>query len=306
MFQSAPGITGRNRTEEVTPLPFSIVPLKGEVSNRSLFSMNRMARIAWVAALIAVPSAHAGPLEDALAQTAELRASVKTQQERIARLEAQTQNKGVIGLLNEVEALKAEMARLRGFQEEQAYQMDVAEKRVKDLFIDLDTRVNQLRDMTNRATPAQGEAIRLQPAQSLANVPTPTAPVVPVDPEEESRAYGAAHALVKGGKYQEAAQAMQEFLVKYPKGTLAPNAVYWRGFSQVNLGDFPGAATSYQKLIDDYPTSSKAPDAMLSLARARIQSNELALARVVLDQLIAKYPISKAAATGKKLLATFN
>ncbi|MDO9226898.1 MAG: tol-pal system protein YbgF [Pseudomonadota bacterium] len=265
--------------------------------------MNRMARIAWVAALIAVPGAHAGPLEDALAQTAELRTSVKTQQERITRLEAQAQNKGVIGLLNEVEALKAEMARLRGFQEEQAYQMDVAEKRVKDLFIDLDTRVTQLKGMANRVTPVQGEAIRLQPAQSLANVP---APIVPVDPEEESRAYSAAHGLVKGGKYQEAAQAMQDFLVKYPNGTLAPNAVYWRGFSQVNLGDFPGAATSYQKLIDDYPTSSKAPDAMLSLARARIQSNELALARVVLDQLIAKYPISKAAATGKKLLATLN
>jgi len=45
---------------------------------------------------------------------------------------------------------------------------------------------------------------------------------------------------------------------------------------------------------------------MLSLARARIQSNELAQARTTLEQLIAKYPTSKAAATGKKLLATLN
>jgi hypothetical protein len=34
MFQSTP-VTGRNGTEEVTPLPCRIIPLKGEVSNRS-------------------------------------------------------------------------------------------------------------------------------------------------------------------------------------------------------------------------------------------------------------------------------
>lgn len=261
--------------------------------------MSKMARIAWVAAFLAASGAHAGPLEDALAR---LEKNMQAQQERMARLEAQVENKGVIGLYNELEALKTEMARLRGFQEEQAYQMDIAEKRVKDLFVDLDTRLAQVKELASRPAPAPADTIRLQPAQSLANVPV----VAAVDSGDEARDYGAAHALVKGGKYQEAAQAMQSFLDHYPSGSLAPNALYWKGFSQVNLGDFVGAAASYQKLIDDFPTSSKAPDAMLSLARARIQSGELVLARGVLDQLIVKYPISKAAATGKKLLATLN
>jgi hypothetical protein len=43
MFQSTP-VTGRNRTEEVTPLPCLIIPLKGEVSNRKVFSMNKILR----------------------------------------------------------------------------------------------------------------------------------------------------------------------------------------------------------------------------------------------------------------------
>ncbi|MDR1367832.1 MAG: hypothetical protein LBJ76_03835, partial [Candidatus Accumulibacter sp.] len=34
MFQSTP-VNGRNRMEEVTPLPSAIIPLKGEVFNRS-------------------------------------------------------------------------------------------------------------------------------------------------------------------------------------------------------------------------------------------------------------------------------
>ena len=266
--------------------------------------MNKMVRIAWATVLLAVPCAHAGTVEDALARTVELQKNMQAQQERMARLESQLQNQGVIGLLNQIEALKAEVARLRGFQEEQAYQMEVAEKRVKDLFMDLDTRLNQVKELASRQAPMQADSIRLQPAQTLANVPVAAPPAA--DPDAESRTYGAAHALVKSGKYKEAVQAMQAFLEQYPSGSLAPNAVYWMGFSQVNLGDFPAAAAAYQKLIDDYPSSSKAPDAMLSLARARIQSNELAQARTTLEQLIAKYPISKAAATGKKLLATLN
>lgn len=39
MFQSAP-VTGRKGLGEVTPLPNPITPLKGEISNRVLFSMN--------------------------------------------------------------------------------------------------------------------------------------------------------------------------------------------------------------------------------------------------------------------------
>jgi hypothetical protein len=45
MFQSTP-VTGRQRhSEELTPLPNVIIPLKGEVSNRSQFSMSLKERI---------------------------------------------------------------------------------------------------------------------------------------------------------------------------------------------------------------------------------------------------------------------
>ena len=266
--------------------------------------MNKMLRTVCIAASLGASCAHAGPAEDALARAGELQKSLQAQQERIAHLESQLQNQGVIGLLNEVEALKAEIARLRGNQEEQSYQMDVAEKRVKDLFVDLDTRINQIKEMASRPAPAQADTIHLQPAQALSSMPPDAATVV--DSDAESRAYAAAHTLVKSGKYKEAVQSMQTFLSQYPSGRLAPNAFDRMGFSQVNLGDFPGAANSYQRLISDYPNSPKAPDAMLSLARARIQSNELTQARAMLEQLATKYPASKAAITAKKLLATLN
>jgi tol-pal system protein YbgF len=265
--------------------------------------MNTMVRLALIGVVLAGPCAHAGPAEDALVRVGELQKTQQAQQEQLARLDAQMNNQGMISLLNQVEALKAEIARLRGFQEEQAYQMDVAEKRVKDLFLDLDTRLNEVKELVSRPLPPQSDSVRLQSAHTLTNAP---AAAPSLDPDAEARAYGGAHALVKAGKYRDAVRAMQSFLEQYPGGSLAPNAVYWMGFSQVNLGDFSAAATAYQKLIDEYPTSSKAPDAMLSLARARIQTNEMPQARTTLEQLIDKYPVSKAASAGKKLLATLN
>ncbi len=249
------------------------------------------------AGLAVAGSVQAGPAEDALAQAAELRRSLVAQEERVSRLEAQLQNQGLLNLLNQVEALKAEIARLRGGQEEQAYRLEAADKRTRDLFADLDVRVKEIASRPPAPSP---DAVRLQASQSLV---TPAAPA-PIDSEAEARAYEAGHSLVKAGKYKEAVAAFQAFLKQYPSGALAANALYWIGFSHVGLSDFKGALQSYQRLLKEYPSSPKAPDALLSLARAQVQMNEVEPARSNLEQLVAKYPQSKAAESGKKLLAT--
>lgn len=252
-----------------------------------------------VALLVAEP-AFAGPLEDAIARMTELSQLVQTQSERIARLESQMQNQGLLGLLNQVEALKADVARLRGGQEEQAYRLENADKRVKDLFLDLDERTKELE---SRPIAGPVDAIRLQTSQSL--VVTPLAPKA--ESESEASSYEVAHGLIKAGKYKEAILAFQQFVSQYPTGTLAANALYWIGISQVTgLSDFKAAAESYQRLLKNYPTSPKVPDTLLSLARAQIQLEEKDQARETLNRLLSKHAASKAAENGKKLLATLN
>ena len=246
---------------------------------------------------MAAGAAFAGPAEDALAQAADLRRSLVSLYERIGRLESQLQNQGLLNLLNQVEALKAEVARLRGGQEEQAYRQETADKRTRDLFADLDVRIKEL---ASRPPP---DAMRLQVSPSL--VASPALPPVstPTDSEAEARLYEDAQALVKSARYQDAVAAFQAFLKQYPKGALAANAVYWIGFSHVGLSDLSAASQSYQRLLKEYPNSAKAQDAMLSLARVQVQMNEPDLARDTLEQLISKYPQSRAAENGKKLLA---
>jgi tol-pal system protein YbgF len=245
----------------------------------------------------------AGPMEDASARVSELNKIVQAQSDRIAKLEAQLQNQGLLSMLNQLEALKSDVAMLRGTQEEQAHRLDLADKRGKDLYADLDER---LKDVANRPMSAPADSIRLQPSQSLIGAPAgPASPAASADGEAEAKAYEVAHGLIKAGKYKEAIGAFQAFLNQYPTSALAPNALYWMGISQVTgLSDFKAAAESYQRLLKDFPVSPKAPDALLSLARAQVQLDDKEAARTTLNQLQTKYPLSKAAENGKKLLAT--
>src|SRR5512135_3625214 len=64
---------------------------------------------------------------------------------RLGKLEAaMQQNQPLLDLLKEVEALKAEIARLRGQSEVQANQLDTLGKRQNDLYADLDQRLAEL------------------------------------------------------------------------------------------------------------------------------------------------------------------
>jgi tol-pal system protein YbgF len=245
----------------------------------------------------------AGPAEDAVARVSELNKLVQVQSDRISRLESQLQNQGLLGMLNQVEALKSDVARLRGAQEELAHRLEMSDKRTKDLFVDLDER---LKEVASRPVAAPTDAIRLQPSQSLVVTAAPPGlPLTTADSEAEARSYEVAHALIKAGKYKEAIGAFQSFLNQYPTGPLAANALYWMGISQVTgFSDFKSAAESYQRLLKDFPASPKVPDALLSLARAQIQLEDKETARATLNLLLAKHPVSKAAENGKKLLAT--
>lgn len=247
-------------------------------------------------------SAWAVSADDLAQKMGDLQKGLQSQDSRLGRLESQLQNQGLLNLLNQVEALKAEVARLRGSQEELGYQQATADKRAKELFADLDDRVKELE--SRPAAAASAPAVRLQPAQAL-STPVSSASGAPQgDMENETRAYEAAHQLVKSGRYKDAVLAFQGFAKTYPASSLVPNAHYWTGFSYVGMSDFESAAASYQHLISEFPNSPKTPDAMLSLARAQVQMKHNDEAIATLDKLIEKFPYSRAADNGKKLLAT--
>ena len=260
----------------------------------------------WLACLPGTAAAN-----DSQAKPADLQKALQGQDARLARLESQLQNQGLLNLLNQVESLKAEIARLRGAQEELGFQQTAADKRAKELFADLDDRVKELETRPQAPTAPAPDTVRLQAAQALSKpvAAPPAATTTPppassgIEPSGASKAYEQAYNLVKAGRYNEAVSALQNFVSSYPNSSLLPNAHYWIGFSYVGMSDFANAGASFKHLIDAFPSSNKTADAMLSLARAQVQMNSANEAIATLEQLAAKFPYSKAAAEGKKLLS---
>lgn len=220
---------------------------------------------------------------------------------RLNKLEEQSSSQGLLNLLNQVEALKNEVARLRGAQEEMAHRLQLADKRQKDVLADFDAQLKELRVLANRPMPVVAV---VAPAPVDAAEPASVPPAAP-DPEAETRAYETALNLFKAGDHAGAATAFNAFLDKYPTSPLAGNACYWLGLTYFATADHKNAVAAQQRLLKDYPQHAKVPDAMVNMARAQIQLGETESARLVLEQVIAKYPVTKSAELAKKILSLF-
>ncbi len=246
--------------------------------------------------------------QDLTRQVLEMQSQTRTLENRIAKLEAALlQNQQLLDLLKEVEALKSEVAKLRGQAEVQTHQIDTLEKRQKDLYVDLDRRVSDMAKpsaVAPAAVPPVATVVAPNPssvsAQTAASVASPPPHL---DPMLESRAYEAALNHFKAGNYPGAIASFKGFLKAYPDSALAPNAQYWIGYAYYALRDYRNALAQQQKLLAVYPGSAKVPDALLNVASNQVALNDHAAAKKTLEEIVAKFPGSNAATLAAKRLA---
>ena len=240
--------------------------------------------------------AQAGLLEDD-----DAREQIKLLERRVVKMEEATkqQTKSMLDLQGQIEALNTEIRKLRGQNEEIAHGLQDAEKRQKDFYVDLDTRVRHF-ESTEEAT--KEAAVAAAVAAVAKPVATPVAVELPA-PVSEARALESAYDFYKAGNQAEAIKAFQEFLKKYPDSVHIPNVNYWLGNAQYALKDYQGALDNYQGLLKDYPDTPKTPEVLLAIAECQKKLKLPISAHKTLNQLIAKYPASAAAAQAKKLLA---
>lgn len=225
-----------------------------------------------------------------------LQQQIQGMEERAAQMESTARSQG-LGLLSQLDALKSELAALRGQVEVHAHDIETTQKRQRDLYVDLDSRLRKLENVGGVAADTPGQADSGKPASSDQ---TPVGAVV----ADESKAYDAALGLFKAGNYQGAIDGFQGFVGAHPNSQLAPSAYYWIGNSYFNLRDYKNAIASQQKLISQYPNSPKVPDALLNIASCQQGLGDAAAAKKTLGSLVAKYPLSNAAELAKKRLAS--
>jgi tol-pal system protein YbgF len=249
-------------------------------------------------------------------------------EDRLAVLELQAKSGGIADLATQIQLLQSDIAKLRGQIEVVTYELEQSQKRQRDLYVDLDTRMRKIEAAAAAAaaapaaapvdggTPgAPNPAVAAQPpapAPAAATPgpafgPPPTVATAPpmrnsTDGVAEQRAYDAALDLFKRGDYQGSITGFGSFLKTYPRSPLASSAQYWLGNAQYARRDYRGSIVTQRQLLKDFPDSSKAPDALLNIASAQADLGDNAAARKTLEELIARYPKSDAGARARQRL----
>jgi tol-pal system protein YbgF len=232
------------------------------------------------AALAPLPAFAGFSDDDARKGVADLQKRVEAQQQQLQRIEREvTDKRAVIELSNLIDGLRQDIANLRGQIEVLSNRIDGLDKRQKDLYVDLDTRLRKFE---------QGQTDKDKAAQAAA---------------AEQQAYEAGLAQFKANNYGTAIQSLQSFLATYPQSPLAPSAQYWIGNAHYALRDYKNAIAAQQKVIANWPESSKAPDALLNIASSQAEAGDPNGSRNTLRTLVSKYPSSPAADQAKQRLS---
>jgi tol-pal system protein YbgF len=261
-------------------------------------------------------------------------------EQRVNNLERQMQSQGLLDMLQQLQALKAEINNLRGQLEVNTHELEQLKERQRSLYNDLDGRLKKLEGksvsqspaptdtapplevMTPR-TPTEPAGTQAESSLTVENVtpegPAPEiatpenvtatenatqgqAPSVAVDPLEAQAEYQQAFNLLKQSQYDKAIAAFNAFLGKYPQSQYSENAQYWTGEAYFVTRRFNEAITEYMKLLTNYPQSQKAPNSLLKIGYSYYELKQDTEAKKVLQDLVGRYPGTPAAQDAAKRL----
>ena len=235
---------------------------------------------------------------------------------RIVKLEEQIRNIGVVELVRQLDELNAELARLRGQIEVLNNDNQQLQKRQRDFYLDLDSRMKRLEGAAQGAAATPGTAAAAGTAAGAGaggasgdSRPLEAGPITPrsgtrEDQAREMRAYDNASNLFRRNDFPAAIDAFRGFTKEFPASALVPNAEYWIGISYANLRDYRNALAAQEGLLARHPQSPKAADAMLAIAAIQVEQGDSGSARNTLEEIIARYPGSEAAGKARSRLAS--
>jgi len=239
---------------------------------------------------------------------------------RLARVERILESQAGSDLLLQMQQLQAEMQELRGLVEMHQYEIQKLQRQQRDQYLDIDSRLGADRPGGPGGPPAPGGAdtalsrggidLGAGDLAAPAGTPKPLPPVGPPtasstggmgipslpSPEttggSERDAYSAAFELLKDRKYDEAKDAFNEVLRRYPQGQFTDNARYWLGETYYVQRNYPAALAEFDRLVQLHPNSPKVPGAMLKIGYIQYEQNAFDQARVALEQVVSSYPNS--------------
>ena len=202
-----------------------------------------------------------------------------TEEVQRASEEAAQLRRSILDLQNQLETTRADIAKLRGQNEQLARDLSDSQRRLKDTSVSLEDRLRRFEPAT---VTVDGKEFLADPA--------------------EKRDYEANLAIFRKGDFVAATNGFVEFLNRNPQTGYRPSALFWLGNAQYANKDCKSAVVNFRSLIAQAPSHVHAPEAMLTIANCQLESKETKGARKTLEELIANYPSTDAANAAKDRL----
>lgn len=263
---------------------------------RPLRSVVARASLAATVLALAAGGARAGLFDDEEARKAivDLRQRIaaaddasKARQAELVQANAQlleqigTLRRSLLDLNGQLDALRGEMAKLRGTDEQLARDLSDVQKRQRDIGQALDERLRKL------------EPVKV----------TVDGKDVMVD-QEEKRAFEEALTTIRGGEFDRAGTQLVNFQRRYAGSVYTDLARFWLGNALYGKRDYKEAINAFRAFVSAAPEHARAPEALLALANCQAEMKDPRGARRTIEELMKAYPQSEAAQAGKDRLAS--
>jgi tol-pal system protein YbgF len=201
-------------------------------------------------------------------------------------LEAVIKGQGLTDMLNQIQILNNEVAKLKGDLEVANHEIQMMQQREKDLYVDTDERIRKLEVMI---------AEKEKPAIDAASIENELSIV-------EKTHFDEAKNFLLAENYKDAFSAFDNFIKNYPESTKLADAKYNLGLAQYSLKNYKSAIATQQNLIEKHPDSPKVPEALMNIANSQIQLGRVKDAKETLTALVKQYPEHELIPTAKKRL----
>jgi tol-pal system protein YbgF len=220
---------------------------------------------------------------------------------RMIRIERVLDNQSLVQLAGELSALRSETQMLRGELETLRYDSENTGERQRDLYIDVDQRLQALEQSRMAPPAAMMPGPAAAPAAGMSGAAAAGAAVGVAAASQgavsgsDQEHYQAAFDLLRNSRYEEASAAFAQFLTNFARSPLADNAQYWLAETFYVRREFEQALGEFQKVIDGYPASAKLPDALLKIGFCHDELGRPEPARTALLQVARDFPDTTAA-----------
>jgi tol-pal system protein YbgF len=192
-----------------------------------------------------------------------------------------TLRRSLLDLNNQLEAMRGELAKLRGNDEQVLRDLTEVQRRQKDLGQSIDDRLRKL----------EPSKIAIDGREAVVEA-------------DERKGYDEAIAAIRGGDFDKSVALLNSFQRRFPNSAYTDSSRFWLGNALYGKRDYKEAIVAFRAFVAGAPEHPRAPEALLALANSQAEMKDPRGARKTIEELIKAYPQSEAAAAGKERLAS--